>query len=108
MESRFAQVKNRVLSALRTRQALSVEAEALNRRWTNMPLVITLAILMALTAVAGYYMGPGVGYYGAASLCFVLLLVIIYRVFAGGPRGKGIVVRSEVEGPPDPPRKGPQ
>jgi hypothetical protein len=73
-----------------------------------MPLVITLAILMALIAVVGYYVGPGLGYYGAASLCFVLLLVILYRVFAGGARGRGVVVRPEVEGTPEPPRKGPQ
>jgi hypothetical protein len=71
-------------------------------------LVITLAILMALIAVSGYYIGPGLGYYGAAGLCFVLLLGILYRVFAGGPRGRGIVVRPEVEGPLESPRKGPQ
>jgi hypothetical protein len=72
-----------------------------------MALVITLAILVALIALAGYYMGPGLGYYGAASLCFVLLLVILYRVFAGGPKGRGIIVRPEVEGPPESPRDGP-
>jgi hypothetical protein len=72
-----------------------------------MALVITLAILMALIALAGYYMGPGLGYYGAASLCFVLLLVILYRVFAGGPKGTGIVVRPELEGPPESPREDP-
>jgi hypothetical protein len=35
------------------------------------------------------HMGPGLGYYRAASLCFVLLLVILYRVFAGGLKGRG-------------------
>jgi hypothetical protein len=63
-----------------------------------MALVIGLAILMAFIALASYYIGPGLGYYAGASLCFVLLLVIVYRVFAGGRRG--IVVRPEVEGPP--------
>ncbi len=62
-----------------------------------MALVIGLAILMAFIALAGYYIGPGLGYYGAASLCFVLLLVIVYRVFAGGPGGRGMAVRPEVE-----------
>jgi hypothetical protein len=57
-----------------------------------MALVIGLAVLMALIALAGYYIGPGLGYYGAGSFCLVLLLVILYRVFGGGPRGKGIVV----------------
>ena len=65
-----------------------------------MALIIGLALLMALIAAAGYYIGPGLGYYGGASLCFVLLLVILYRVFAGGVRGRGIVVRPEVEGSP--------
>jgi hypothetical protein len=73
-----------------------------------MALVITLAVLMALVAFAGYYLGPGAGYYGAAGLCFVLLLVILYRVFAGGPGGRGVVIHPEVEGPPESPREGPQ
>jgi hypothetical protein len=73
-----------------------------------MALGITLAILMALIGLGGYYIGPGLGYDGAASLCFILLLVILYRVFAGGPRGRGVVVRPEVEGPPESPRDGPQ
>jgi hypothetical protein len=73
-----------------------------------MALVITLAILMALIGLGGYYIGPGLGYYGSASLCFVLLLVILYRVFAGGPRGSGIPVRPEVEVGPETRREGPQ
>ena len=73
-----------------------------------MPLVITLAILIAFIAFAGYYIGPGLGYYGAASLCFVLLIMLLYRLFAGGPRGRGIVIGPEVEGPPGSPREGPQ
>jgi hypothetical protein len=72
-----------------------------------MALVITLAILMAFIALAGHYIGPGIGYYGAASLCFVLLLVILYRVFAGGPKRRGIIVRPEVEGFPGPPKDDP-
>jgi hypothetical protein len=72
-----------------------------------MALVITLAILMALIALAGHYIGTGIGNYGAASLCFVLLLVILYRVFAGGPKRRGVVVRPEVEGPPASPRQDP-
>jgi hypothetical protein len=73
-----------------------------------MTLIIALAILMVLIALTGYYLGPGLGYYGAGSLCFLLLSVILYRVFAGGSKGKGIVVRPEVEGPLWPPREGPQ
>ena len=38
-----------------------------------MALVITLAILMALIALAGHYIGTGIGNYGAASLCFILV-----------------------------------
>jgi hypothetical protein len=86
---------------------LTVEAETLNRRKANMALVIGLAILMVLIALAGYYIGPGLGYYGGASFYFVLLLVILYRVFAGGPRGRGIVVPPEVEGQPRSPGEGP-
>ena len=70
-------------------------------------LLIILVILLLLVGGGGYYMGPGLGYYGAASLCFVLLLVILYRVFAGGPKGTGIVVRPELEGPPESPREDP-
>jgi hypothetical protein len=87
---------------------LSVKAETPNRRKTNMALVIGLAILMVFIALAGYYIGPGLGYYGGASLCFLLLLVILYRVFTGGRKGRGIVVGPEVEGPPESPRDGPQ
>jgi hypothetical protein len=87
---------------------LSVKAETPKRRKTNMALVIGVAILMAFIALAGYYMGPGLGYYGGASLCSLLLLVILYRVFTGGPKGGGIVIGPEVEGPPEPPRDGPR
>ena len=72
-----------------------------------MALVITLAILVALIGLGGYYVGPGLGYYGAASLCFVLLLVILYRVFAGGPKGRGLAVRPEVEVGPQSSREDP-
>jgi hypothetical protein len=78
-----------------------------NRALSELRICQKLTILMALIALAGYYMGPGLGYYGAASLCFVLLLVILYRVFAGGPKGTGIVVRPELEGPPESPREDP-
>ena len=73
-----------------------------------MILVITLAILMVFIGLGGYYIGPGLGYDGAASLCFLLLLVILYRVFAGGPRGRGIPVRPEVEVGPETRGEGPQ
>jgi hypothetical protein len=75
-----------------------------------MVLVIGLAILIAVIALGGYYVGPGLGYYGSGGICFVLLLMILYRVFAGGPGGRGINVRPEVEGGPRPkhPMEGPQ
>jgi hypothetical protein len=67
-----------------------------------MALVFILAILMVFIALAGYYLGPGLGYYGAAVLCLILLSVILYRVFGR----KGIAVRPEVEGPPESRRSG--
>ena len=73
-----------------------------------MGLVLVLGILIVVTALVGSYMGPGVGYYGAGIICIVLMLVILHRVFAGGPRGKGLPIRPEVEGPADPPREDPK
>lgn len=73
-----------------------------------MGLVLVLAILIVLTAVAGFYIGPGLGYYVAGIICFVLILVILRRVFVGGPRGKGLAVRPEAEGPADSSRRDPR
>jgi hypothetical protein len=71
-------------------------------------LVFVLAILIVVTALAGSYIGPGLGYFGAGVICLVLILVILYRVFAGGPKGKGIAVRPEAEGPADSRRQNPK
>jgi hypothetical protein len=65
-------------------------------------LIFVLAFLMLLSSLWGYYMGPGFGYYIGGGVSIALLLGIIYRVFAGGRKGKGLTVRSEVEGPSDP------
>jgi hypothetical protein len=48
-----------------------------------MALVFILAMSFVIVALAGIYLGPGLGYYGAGSLCFLLLLAILYRVTAG-------------------------
>jgi hypothetical protein len=66
-----------------------------------MPLVITLAILIVLVATGGYYVGPGVGYYGAGAVCALLFLLILYRVFASGPKRKGMLITSQFEAPPE-------
>ena len=66
-----------------------------------MLLVFILVFLMLLSSLCGYYMGPGFGYYVGGGISVALLLSIIYRVFAGVRRGKGLTVRSEVEGPAD-------
>ena len=73
-----------------------------------MRLVFVLALLIVVTALVGSYIGPGRGYYGAGVVCFVLILVILHRVFVGGPSGKGLAVRPEAEGPADPPREDPK
>lgn len=66
-----------------------------------MLLIFVLAFLMLTSALCGYYMGPGWGYYLGGGVSIALLLAIIYRVFAVGRNGKGLAVRSEVEGPAD-------
>jgi peptidoglycan/LPS O-acetylase OafA/YrhL len=66
-----------------------------------MPLVIILAILMVLVASGGYYLGPGIGYYGAGIVCTLLLAMILYRVFASGPRRRGMPIPSQFEAPPE-------
>jgi hypothetical protein len=43
-----------------------------------MTLVITLAILMALIGLGGYYIGPGLGYDGAASVVIPKLVEALY------------------------------
>jgi hypothetical protein len=70
-----------------------------------MPIVITLAILMVLVAAGGYYTGPGIGYYGASAVCVLLLLLILYRVFASGSKRKGMHITSQFEAPPESPSR---
>jgi hypothetical protein len=67
-----------------------------------MAATIILAFSMVFAAVGGYYVGPGVGYYGAGAICVVLFLLILYRVFASGPKRKGMPITSQFEAPPEP------
>jgi len=64
-------------------------------------MVFVLAFLMLLSIIWGYHMGPGFGYIVGGGASTALLLAIIYRVFAGVRKGKGLHIRSEVEGPSD-------
>jgi membrane protease YdiL (CAAX protease family) len=73
-----------------------------------MVVTIILAIAIVFIAVAGYNLGPGIGYYGATGLCLVLLVVILFRVFWSGPRRKGLEIRPEVEGGSGPQQNSPR
>jgi hypothetical protein len=52
---------------------------------SRMPLIIILIVLIFLFG-GGYYMGPGLGYYGGGGLSIILALIVIYLLFG---RGRG-------------------
>jgi hypothetical protein len=49
-----------------------------------MPLLVILIILVVLFGGGGYYMGPGIGYYGGGGISLVLALIVIYLLFGRG------------------------
>jgi hypothetical protein len=49
-----------------------------------MPLIFIVIILLLLFGVGGYYIGPGVGYYGGAGLSLMLIIYILYQVLGKG------------------------
>ncbi len=49
-----------------------------------MPLILILVILLLVIGSGGYYMGPGVGYYGGGTLDIIIGLIIIYLLFGRG------------------------
>jgi hypothetical protein len=51
------------------RQNISVASRA---RLSRMPLIIILIVLLILFGGCGYYMGPGIGYYGGGGLVLAL------------------------------------
>ena len=38
-----------------------------------------LNILLVVLGGGGYYMGPGIGYYGGGGISLILALIVIYR-----------------------------
>jgi hypothetical protein len=49
-----------------------------------MPLILILVIVLLAVGGGGYYMGPGVGYYGGGTLDIIIGLIIIYLLFGRG------------------------
>jgi hypothetical protein len=49
-----------------------------------MPLILILVIVLLLVGGSGYYIGPGVGYYGGGAVDIIIGLIIVYLLFGRG------------------------
>ena len=49
-----------------------------------MALIIILIVVLLAVGSGGYYMGPGVGYYGGGTLDIIIGLIIVYLIFGRG------------------------
>jgi hypothetical protein len=56
----------------------------LRDRLPLMPLIVILIILVVLFGGGGYYMGPGIGYYGGGGISLILGVIVIYLIFGRG------------------------
>jgi hypothetical protein len=63
-----------------------------------MPLIILLVVLILIFGGVGYYMGPGLGYYGGGGLSLILALILIYLIFGRAAHGSSPVLDSYSQG----------